>query len=101
MTAIETPRRWNTGRVEAFSDGVFAIAITLLVLDIRVEPEQYEDLGKERHLEYIDAVLLRINLLLLLAAAFLPFLAACSRRRSTRPTRPSGPRSSSTAGPHL
>jgi uncharacterized membrane protein len=28
--------RWGTGRTEAFSGGVFAIAITLLVLDIRV-----------------------------------------------------------------
>src|SRR5438093_6711013 len=34
----EEPRRepYSTQRVEAFSDGVFAIAVTLLVLDVRV-----------------------------------------------------------------
>ncbi|HEV7185812.1 MAG TPA: TMEM175 family protein [Leifsonia sp.] len=30
------PRAHQTGRMEAFSDGVFAIAITLLILDISV-----------------------------------------------------------------
>ena len=99
------PQRWETNRVEAFSDGVFAIAITLLVLEITVEPDQYDHLGRAlldewpaylayvtsfltvgsvwiahhslfTHLRFIDPALLRINLMLLLAAAFLPFPTA-------------------------
>ena len=99
------PQRWETSRVEAFSDGVFAIAITLLVLEIKLVPSDFEHLGRAllnewpaylayvtsfltvgsvwiahhdlfTRLRFIDRGMLRLNLLLLMAAAFLPFPTA-------------------------
>jgi uncharacterized membrane protein len=37
-------RQWDTGRTEAFSDGVLGVAITLLVLDINIPQSQVKDL---------------------------------------------------------
>jgi uncharacterized membrane protein len=86
--------------MEAFSDGVFSIASTLLVLDIALSPpgSPLEQLRREwpgylgyvvsfltigaawlghsaltDRLDHSDSLLVRINLLLLLVVAFLPF----------------------------
>jgi uncharacterized membrane protein len=96
----ETGRLFRTTRLEAFSDGVFAIAITLLVLDLTIAPsgtpwERVAD-AWPFYLAYVvsfltigaawlahtaitdrltkaDLVLLQLNLLLLLAVSVLPF----------------------------
>ncbi len=92
----------ETGRVEAFSDGVFAIAITLLILAVGIDPRFHGDLGKElidlwpsyvayavsfltigimwvnhhtlfRNFARVDRPLLLLNILLLMLIAFVPF----------------------------
>lgn len=97
------PGLMSTGRLEAFSDGVLAVAITLLVLDIKVPPiESPHTLGHElarqwpTYFAYItsfvtigiiwinhhlaigrlretDHAILIINLLLLMTISVIPF----------------------------
>jgi Endosomal/lysosomal potassium channel TMEM175 len=93
---------WGTGRVEAFSDGVIAIAIVLLVLEISVPESAFDDLwrgsaeewpsylayatsfitiggfwfahhGIFRRLQYANRRVMLVNLLFLMAIAFLPY----------------------------
>jgi uncharacterized membrane protein len=102
IEAERQPQRWETGRVEAFSDGVLAIAITLLVLEIKLPGDAYEHLGRSlghewpsylayvtsfltiggiwmahhglfSRLNSVDLTLTQINLLLLMVVSFLPF----------------------------
>jgi uncharacterized membrane protein len=101
----DTPSRatgasFSKSRLEAFSDGVLAIAITLLVLDIAVIPGgtplnelrsgwpsyvgyviSFLTIGvawighvaRTGKLEFVDSVYVRLNLLFLLVVVFLPF----------------------------
>ena len=100
----------ETGRVEAFSDGVFAIAITLLILDVRVPAAPAGSLGIAlvrqwptyasffisfafigimwvnhhrlfNHIRKCDNRLLFLNLLLLLGVTVVPFPTALLANR--------------------
>jgi uncharacterized membrane protein len=105
----------ETNRVEAFSDGVFAVAITLLALDLR--PGEGPTLGGQllqrgavahyaayvvsfliigiiwvnhhavfRQIARVDRVLLFSNLVLLLFVAAIPFPTALLAEHLTEPT---------------
>src|SRR5262249_17947143 len=95
----------ETSRIEAFSDGVFAIAITLLILEIKIPPVTQAPLSTQllqqwpsyfaflvsflfigimwinhhrlfTHIRRADSGLLFLNLLLLLGVSALPFPTA-------------------------
>src|SRR6202140_1196117 len=92
----------ETGRVEAFSDGVFAIAITLLILAVGIDKAPPGNLGTYlvnlwpaylayavsfvtigimwvnhhllfQHFARFDRPMLLLNILLLMLIAFVPF----------------------------
>ena len=104
----------GTGRTEAFSDGVIAVAITLLILDIHVSNVNKDLLqallsqwptylgyvtsflvisifwanhhNMFRHIYQVDYALLLINAYFLMCIAFIPFATALLTTYITSPT---------------
>ncbi len=104
----------GTGRIEAFSDGVIAVAITLLILNVQVPNVQIgllQALLKQwpsylgyvtsflvitiflanhhnmfRHIHQVDYALLLINSLFLMCIAFIPFVTSLLTQYITSPT---------------
>lgn len=104
----------RTNRLEAFSDGVFAIVITLLILDIRIPDVPYADLAGALwaalprlsayilsfvviglywifHYVYIDRIkmvdgtLIGLNMLMLLLVSFMPLPTSLIGRYPLQP----------------
>lgn len=103
----------ETGRLEAFSDGVFAVAITLLVLGFQPPPKDvalqdwlldqlpilfafvtsFATIGVMwinhhrlfTHIKRVDSVLMALNLLLLLLIVFIPYPTELVAQDITRP----------------
>src|SRR6516162_9751381 len=104
----------DTGRLEAFSDGVIAVAITLLILDVHVPNVQTGLLqallnqwptylgyvtsflvitifwanhhNMFRYIQQVDYALLLINAFFLMCIAFIPFATAVLTKYITSPT---------------
>ena len=116
MTRDQSNDDRGTGRIEAFSDGAIAVAITLLILDVHVPNVQTGLLpallnqwpsylgyvtsflvitifwanhhNMFRHIQQVDYAMLLINSLFLMCIAFIPFVTALLTKyiTSTSPT---------------